>query len=262
MNIQTLKYGPDSHQVGDLYLTEGKPKATLCLFHGGFWMLQYDRHQMDAISIFLLNQGYTVWNIEYRRAGYEGGGYPGTLEDVIDAVNYLGELSREYHNITMNQLYFIGHSAGGHLAFWLSKKGKGVTDKRLLYSPIRIIGLAPALDLVSIFDLYKGKYVLPFIGGAPQDFPDRYKHVSPIEMLPLNHKQLIIIGEKDSIIPVKQMKDYISKASSMNEEVQLIEVEGGEHMDFVDSHSSSFIELLNYLDSGQEGQLSMSEFVN
>lgn len=30
-------------------------------------------------------EGFAVWNIEYRRLGQDGGGYPGTFRDVANA---------------------------------------------------------------------------------------------------------------------------------------------------------------------------------
>ena len=42
-------------------------------------------HADDAARRDLARRGYAVWNIEYRRVGQEGGGWPGTLEDAAAA---------------------------------------------------------------------------------------------------------------------------------------------------------------------------------
>ena len=41
-------------------------------------------------------RGYAAWNIEYRRVGDDGGGWPGTLTDVAAAVDQLAVIAAEH----------------------------------------------------------------------------------------------------------------------------------------------------------------------
>jgi hypothetical protein len=41
----------------------------------------------------LTTEGFATWNVEYRRLGEDGAGYPGTFRDVADATNLLARLA-------------------------------------------------------------------------------------------------------------------------------------------------------------------------
>ncbi|EWM11357.1 antibiotic biosynthesis monooxygenase [Kutzneria sp. 744] len=87
---RTVAYGPHPSQVGELYLPEGDgPFPVITLIHGGFWTAMFDRRQLTPLADDLRQAGFAVWNIEYRRLGEEGGGWPGTFEDVEAAIDRL-----------------------------------------------------------------------------------------------------------------------------------------------------------------------------
>jgi 3-dehydroquinate dehydratase len=73
-------YGDEPDQVGDLRIPGavrewGAPLAVL--FHGGFWRDEWERDLMDAAAVDLTARGWITWNVEYRRMGPSGGGWPG-----------------------------------------------------------------------------------------------------------------------------------------------------------------------------------------
>ena len=95
MEQATIGYGPDASQFGVLSLPDD-PAARLPivgLVHGGFWRAQYGLDLMDGLAIDLVGRGFAVWNIEYRRMGQAGGGWPGTLVDVATAIDELADLA-------------------------------------------------------------------------------------------------------------------------------------------------------------------------
>ena len=61
---------------------EGGPWPCVVLLHGGFWRTGWDRTLMTPLALDLAARGIAAWNVEYRRVGQAGGGWPGTLEDV------------------------------------------------------------------------------------------------------------------------------------------------------------------------------------
>jgi len=74
-----IAYGDHPDQVGNLHLPVGDgPWPTVVLIHGGDWRWGWDRTLMTPLAHDLARRGYAVWNIEYRRVGQEGGGWPGT----------------------------------------------------------------------------------------------------------------------------------------------------------------------------------------
>jgi acetyl esterase/lipase len=117
-------YGPDASQFGDLRLPHGPgPHPVLLVVHGGFWLSGYDLTLMDALCDALAASGMGTWNIEYRRVGDEGGGFPGTFLDVAAAADFLPRLASEFA-LDLARVVTLGHSAGGHIAFWLAARSR------------------------------------------------------------------------------------------------------------------------------------------
>ena len=73
---------------------------------------------MTALAADLARRGVAAWNVEYRRVGQDGGGWPGTFEDVAAAVDRLAEVDE----VDAARVATCGHSAGGHLALWLAAR--------------------------------------------------------------------------------------------------------------------------------------------
>ena len=95
----------------------------MVLIHGGFWRTPFDRELMDPLAEDLAERGFAAWNIDDRRVGDGGGGesWRVTLDDVAASLDQLGALSAE-HPLDTDRTALVGHSAGGHLALWLSSE--------------------------------------------------------------------------------------------------------------------------------------------
>src|SRR5579872_5755105 len=118
MSISGIRrtYGPERLHFGDLHLPDGAgPFPTAILIHGGFWRNPYDLTLMTGLATDLARRGMVAWNIEYRRVGDAGGGWPNTLLDVARAADYILTLGAHYP-LDLDKIVTIGHSAGGQLA--------------------------------------------------------------------------------------------------------------------------------------------------
>lgn len=239
--VYTEQYGKDQYQLGDLYLPKNTDSGTVCLFHGGFWKMPYDRFQLSELAGAIARKGFVVWNIEYRRTGWNGGGYPGTFDDAVEAVNYLITLKRKFRRINLELLYIAGHSAGGHLALWLGKKGSGVAKDTLKLSPSVLIGLAPVTDLLKCYeDKDRSAFVVSLMNSSPPSVKmEEYLRASPIAMLPLSIEQLVIHGDNDDALPVEESEIYAAASMRAGDRVELIKIDGGSHMDFINPESAA-----------------------
>jgi acetyl esterase/lipase len=254
-SVFTENYGPDRYQEGDLYLPEAEAMGAICLFHGGFWAMPYDRSQLGEVSKRLASHGYIVWNIEYRRVGYLGGGWTGTFEDSVLAVNRITELVKHHARNNIQNLYFAGHSAGGQLALWLGREDNHVTSAAVNVKPRAVIGLAPVVDLRKCHEERIGDTeVSNLLGGSPEEKDERYRLASPIEILPLSVPQLIIQGKEDEALPIAWTRDYASKVRKLGGYIDLVEMDKGGHFDFIDANSESIDCLLNWLDLDAAGK--------
>lgn len=83
------------------------------LIDGGFWTALFDRRVSTRLADDLVEPGYAVWNVEYRRIGEPGTRWPDTLTDVASAIDALEGLDPA---LDLALVAVVGHSAGGHLA--------------------------------------------------------------------------------------------------------------------------------------------------
>jgi acetyl esterase/lipase len=92
-----IAYGDHPSQFGILRLPNSSASCPVVItIHGGLWQSKYGLDENDPIVEDLTSCGYATWNIEYRRVGEDGGGWLGTFNDVIDAVNQLTHLEERF----------------------------------------------------------------------------------------------------------------------------------------------------------------------
>lgn len=242
------KYGDDKYQIGDIYIPNVMSKGTVCLLHGGFWKMPYDRNQLNGVAQKLAENNFSVWNIEYRRIGYIQNGYPEMFSDVINSINFLATLNKKYKNINLSPLYLAGHSAGGHLSLWLSNSE--IDNIGIDIIPDFFIGLAPVVDLLKCYNSSdRMSFVYDFIKHTPSENIDIYNKLSPISLLPPKHKQIIFHGDKDEILPIIEINEYEQLAHKTGRPITLIKIENGKHMDFCDPDGISVSTFINFLNS-------------
>src|SRR5688572_18692450 len=121
MRPHTFNYGRDDQQAGDLSLPGAARPPVVCLLHGGFWRMPHGRAELAPIARDLCTRGFAVWNLEYRRVGAPGGGWPGTLQDVGAGIDHLATLAADGIGLDLDRVAVVGHSAGGQLALWSAR---------------------------------------------------------------------------------------------------------------------------------------------
>ncbi len=226
-------------------LPGGSLAPVLVFVHGGWWKAAYTLDYGGHFCEALRKAGIATWSLEYRRFGEDGGGFPGTFEDVAAGFNFLTELAKR-HPLDLNRVVLAGHSAGGHLAFWLAGRPQ-IPQSSVLYSPPpypsiqAVVGLAGAVDLRMTID-HAGQEefahirdeVTNFMGGAPAEFPERYAAGNPGELVPLNVPQLLIQGTEDDQIPAQLPLRWAERGRLCGEEILVDVLEGADHLDVVD----------------------------
>jgi acetyl esterase/lipase len=240
---QRIAYGKDESQFGELRLpkTQG-PHPVAIVIHGGCWLSQYGLSYMGHVSAALTEAGFATWNIEYRRVGNTGGGWPGTFEDAARATDYLREIAGKY-SLDLNRVVAIGHSAGGHLALLLAARQR-FPKSSSMYSA-NSLPLAGIVSLAGITDLRKtgtacDGEVIQFTGGEAKEKATIYDQASPITLVPLGVKQKIIQGGADNIIPMVMATDYVEAAKKKNDQVELIALKDADHFQLVDPKSPAW----------------------
>ena len=247
--VRTLSYGTLPSQEGDLYLPLGSRLPVVCLLHGGFWRMPYGRDELGAVAADLAARGFAVWNVEYRRLGAPGGGWPGTFHDVAAAIDHLEDFLADGVDLDLDRVTVAGHSAGGHLALWVAARNRPpALAAPARVRPFAVAGLAPISDLARTHAGAAGNgAVNELLGGSPGERPERYAAASPIEMLPLGVRQLIVHGVQDEALPIDMSRDYAAAARAAGDAVELVELPAAGHMDSVDPASAAHHALRDWL---------------
>jgi acetyl esterase/lipase len=228
-------YGSGDLQFGELRLPKGGgPFPVAVVIHGGCWVSKFATLQNTAaLADGLRDAGVATWNIEYRRLDHPGGGWPGTFADVADATDHVRDLAQR-HPLDLSRVVTIGHSAGAHLALWAAARSKLPKDSPLARPdplPLRAaVALGGPGDLRG-FSEYAARIcgsnvIEALMGGAPSAVAPRYAQGSPIELLPFGVAQVLIVGEKDGVMPSAARQAYASAAMKAGDRVDVIEVPG------------------------------------
>lgn len=248
-----IAYAEGPHRFGELRLPQSEgPHPVVVVIHGGCWLAEYDLGYMSAFAEALTSAGLATWSIEYRRIGNEGGGWPGTLQDVAIGTDHLRGLAR-VHDLDLERVVAVGHSAGGHLALWLA--GRRRLDAG---DPLRgdvPLALKGVVALAGITDLAAyaspegcGSAVAGLLGGDPREVGERVNRSSPIAMLPFGISQTLVIGERDSVVPPTQASSYREVARKEGDKVTVLEIPGAGHFELVDPAHNGFQAILRKIE--------------
>jgi acetyl esterase/lipase len=191
--------------------------------------------------VALTDLGFVTWNVEYRRIGDPGGGWPGSFDDIARAARFVFEHAADL-GIDPDRVVVLGHSAGGQLASWLASIANVPAGSSIRSTPLTIRGvvsLAGVLDLHEAWarDLSNGA-VVDFLGGAPDEVPDRYAAASPFALLPSPAPHLVVHGTRDANVPAAISEAYATRAAAKGASVTSLILPGVDHFDIIDPEST------------------------
>jgi acetyl esterase/lipase len=244
-----IPYGQDSQQFAELRFPHGPgPFPFLFVIHGGFWRSAYDLKHIGQVCAAFTSKRIVTCNLEYRRVGNSGGGWPGTFQDVNAATDHVLEAISSNSRVDTSRTAVLGHSAGGHLALWLTSSHRVPKG-----SPIQIaqkyritlaVSLAGVSDLRAAWKQRLGNGAVErLLGGTPDQLPDRYNAASPSELLPSGSKQVLIHGVDDNIVPISQSEKFVERAEQLGDQARLIKLDDVGHFELIDPESEAWSEV-------------------
>ncbi len=224
-----IAYGSDENQFLDFRRPSGSGPQTLAIvIHGGYWRAKYDLVYMGHLCAALTSKGIVTANLEYRRVGNAGGGWPGTFADIRAAYQFLLQ-SAQQNGFDTKRVVAIGHSAGGQLALCLAAHEPGVRAA---------ISLAGVIDLQRAYELHlSNDAVVEFLGGTPAEVADHYREADPMK-LAIRARQWLVHGAADDVVPPSFSRDYARTKAKEN--IRLAEIAGAGHFDVVDPRSPAW----------------------
>jgi acetyl esterase/lipase len=228
-----LSYGAEPNQFGELRLPKSKgPFPVVMNIHGGFWRAKYDLAHTGHLCAALTAKGFATWNVEYRRVGNPGGGWPGTFEDIRNAYRYLPQIAKRYDLDSANILV-MGHSAGAQLALCLAAHESSVK---------RAVSLAGVVDLQQAWQQHlSDNAVVEFLGGKPNEVPEHYREADPMQLV-IDHTttQWLIHGAGDDVVPPYFSRQYTEQKRTRGEDVHYTEISTAGHFDLIDPRSNAW----------------------
>lgn len=243
---QVVQYGKDTNQFAELRFPSGEgPFPLLFVIHGGFWLAAYDLQHISPLCVELTSLGVVTCSLEYRRVGQEGGGWPGTFLDIANGTEYFRQLLIQDKRVDTRRSAVIGHSAGGHLALWLAGSHK-LPRESMLHRDQKpwltaVISLAGIADLRKAWDMRQGNGpVENLIGGSPNQYPQRFAEASPIDLLPMGLKQVLIHGREDDTVPIIQSECFVQKARAAGDKASLVALDRMGHFELIDPESEAW----------------------
>jgi acetyl esterase/lipase len=240
-------YGAHPRQVADLHRPRGAgPYPVAVVLHGGTWQPPYSRLVMGPLCLDLVGRGWAAWNVEYRRLGRDGGGWPHTFLDVAAAIDHLAELSAD-ERLDLDRVTLLGHSAGAQLALWAGGRPElppGAPGAQPQVIGRRVLALAAVSDMTRA-----GSAARALLGGGVDDVPERYMQADPMRRLPLSVPVGLVHPRDDRTVSVQRSRDYAAAAQAAGGDVTLVEPPGV-HRDPIDPSSDAWQAAAAWLTAG------------
>jgi acetyl esterase/lipase len=194
--------------------------------YGGSWQSGFPASH-PWVARYLAARGHLVVAIDYRHAPEWR--WPEQLEDVRSALRWVAEHAVEFRG-DPSRIVLLGRSAGGHLAMRAAYQEAPSSIRGVVnyYGPTDLADgwrHPPRPDPANVRSILE-----TFLGGTPDQMPDRYRHASPMtyasgKVPPTLH----IYGARDHIVDARfgRMIDEALKKSG-NTSV-LLEIPWSEH---------------------------------
>jgi arylformamidase len=242
----------DSLQSLDVYWNSKSKDAKVLMFvHGGGW-LSGDKKQYRDMASRLAKNELTVVLINYRLSPKVK--FPSHIEDVASAIHW-AESSIETYNGNKENIYLMGHSAGGHLISLL------LFDKSYLEKyemiPSDIVG---AITISGVFE------IKPQEGGATKKYLEMVfgdnetiwesatcKNHIDTETKNMVPPFLISWGKEESKLIVDESQKIITEFNANEIKFQPFIFEGKNHYafkdDLKDSESGFYRTLMQFMEN-------------
>ncbi|HEX8815299.1 MAG TPA: prolyl oligopeptidase family serine peptidase [Terriglobales bacterium] len=228
---ERVRYGADASQFFDVWIPRERPvRGSAVMIHGGFWRARYDLLHASHLCGALAENGIAMANLEYRRVGNPGGGWPGSYEDVLAGFDAAKKFLP-----AAERLVVLGHSAGGHLALRLA------VDRTEMRG---VVALAPVACLKMAYELnLSNGAVMEFLGGTPDTKPEVYAAACPL-LHSSGVGRALIHGTDDETVPVSLSREFVGARQNDRPAPRLAEVSNAGHFDLIDPRSKAFSTVL------------------
>ncbi|MGI0495169.1 alpha/beta hydrolase fold domain-containing protein [Alkalinema pantanalense CENA528] len=198
----------------------------IVMVYGGAWQRGQPKN-MEKLGRYLAQQGYVVWAIDYRHAPKSQ--FPNQLKDIHAALEYLKTHAQTYET-NLDRVAILGQSAGAQLALVTAYQPAPIDLRAVVayYSPVDLTAGyydVPTPDPINSRDVLE-----KFLGGNPQQFPDRYRQASPLQWVTRSQiPTFLIYGGKDNVVQSRFGKALHEKLLAHNSTSLFLEIPWADH---------------------------------
>jgi acetyl esterase len=223
----------------DIYLPRepaGAALAAVLMMHSGGYIAG-DRSMDRNWNGWFADRGYTVFDVDYRLAPPPT--WNQAAQDVACAMVWMQQHAESYH-IALDRMLIAGPSAGGGLALQVAY---GLGDGTVRSScggsppqPAAVFALYPPDDFALGWDSdmripFNPRSLLEaYIGGSPQQYPERYRAVSAtFHVRPGLPPTFIAAGDHDHLVPFEGHPEIARKLTQAGVPNVLVTIPYSDH---------------------------------
>jgi acetyl esterase/lipase len=227
----TVTYGPVDGRTSRMAIYRpaagDSPSPVVFFVHGGAWA---DGNEASDTAFLrpLADRGFLVFSATYTLATDELQTWDIAPREIAGAMATAHRLSEQYGGST-TRFYVSGSSAGGQLAALAANRVSAGDDLAAGCGPLPFIdavavNIAPVDPSITnpywkVGDLAR-RILKTFIGGSPDEFPERYAQVIATNFLhPAAPPTLLTYGPNDWLVPCQGTLDYARRAGEQGVEV-------------------------------------------
>ncbi|MFF2011633.1 alpha/beta hydrolase [Streptomyces sp. NPDC058195] len=181
----------------------GKVPAVVLAHAGGFHT--FDKSDLRGTGRWLADHGVAVFAVDYRLASPDRPTWNKAPQDLVSALGWVQKNAGKY-GVDDSRISLGGMSAGGTLAMNTAYRLHNGTIEApdgtaAPKPPASVIGFYPGTDVTEMWtqDVAGTREAAEmYTGGTPQQYPDRYREVSPTSDIRAGlPRTLLVVGDRD-----------------------------------------------------------------
>ena len=220
---------------------EPRPRAPVLVYvHGGGWIVG-DRFAGGENMRWFARRGWLAISIDYPLSSRERHLWNSTIEQVGCALAWVKSNVHRFGG-DPRRISLIGDSAGGNLAINAGYRANAGTLRSSCGGSVpRVAAVSAIYPAVHPAEVYRNafpqigdmarQYMDAYVGGSPEQFPDRYAYINPASHIgPQAPPTLLIVGESDHLLPPHLTHRFAAEAKRGGVNVQLVRFPYGQHL--------------------------------
>lgn len=239
---RTVVYGLDDGLplMGQLTAPAGVdgPLPTVLVVHGGAWA-HGSPSLMAPVAAALARAGFVAFNIAYSLATPTSPGFPGQLDELEQAVEYLRADAASL-DVAPERIGVLGSSAGGNLALLLATTGHGscLAGHRVA----AVVTWSAPVDLANYGrdnERYcrSGLTECPLLFRSEREYigcpyaacAERWQEASVLPDVRPDDPPTLLFNSSDEIVPLSQPRDLVERLTADHVPCRLVVLPGHRH---------------------------------